>query len=134
MSRSKLDRNQLAVAIAATAVAAIVVGIVWGVGQQVARARQMRAEEIRLEQAVAAKQAYYDELVVQLEYVRSDEYVEQWAREDAKMSRPGEVVVVVLDDVATETVVDTTPAPTVEPESRPFWVELWELVFTPSGR
>ncbi len=134
MSRSKLDRNQLAVGIAATVVAAIVVGIVWGVGQQVARARQMRAEEVRLEQAVAAKQAYHDELLVQLEYVRSDEYVEQWAREDAKMARPGEVVVVVLDDVPTEAVVDATPAPTVEPESRPFWVELWELVFTSSGR
>ncbi len=134
MSRSKLDRNQLAVGIAATVVVAIVAGIVWGLGQQVARARQMRAEEIRLEQAVAAKQAHHDELVVQLEYVRSDECVEQWAREDAKMARPGEVAVVALDDAATEAVADTTPAPTVEPESRPFWIELWELVFTPSGR
>ncbi len=134
MSRLKLDRNQLAVGIAATVVAAIVVGIVWGFGQQVARARQMRAEEVRLEQAVAAKEAYHDELLVRLEYVRSDECVEQWAREDAKMVRPGEVAVVALDDVDTEAVADTTSAPTGEPESRSFWVELWELVFTPSGR
>jgi len=133
MSRSKLDRNQLAVGIAAAVATAIVVGIVWGLGQQVARARQMRAEEMRLEQAVAAKQVHHDGLVVQLEYVRSDEYVEQWAREDAKMARPGEVIVVV-DDAATEPVADTTPAPTAEPEPRPFWVELWELGFTSSGR
>jgi len=110
------------------------VGMVWGFGQQIARARQMRTEETRLEQAVAAKQAYHDELLVRLEYVRSDEYVEQWARKDAKMARPGEVVVVVLDDAATEASDDTTSASSAESESRPFWVELWELIFAPSAR
>ena len=134
MSQPKLDRNQIAVGIAAAIVAAIVVGIVWGFGQQIARARQMRAEELRLEQAVAAKQAYHDGLVVRLEYVHSDEYVEQWARKDAKMARPGEVVVVVLDDAATDPSTGATPATDAEPESRPFWVELWELIFAPSVR
>ena len=134
MSQPKLDRNQIAVGIAAAIVAAIVVGMVWGFGQQIARARQMRAEELRLEQAVAAKQTYHDGLVIRLEYVHSDEYVEQWARKDAKMARPGEVVVVVLDDAATDPSASTTPAPGAEPESRPFWVELWELIFAPSAR
>ncbi len=134
MLRLKIDRNRLAVGIAAAVVTAIVGGIVWGFGQQVARARQMRAEELRLEQAVAAKQAYHDELAAQLEYVRSDEYVEQWAREDAKMARPGEVIVVVLDATDTEQEVDATPTPTPEPEPKSFWVEFWELIFIPPGQ
>ncbi len=134
MLRLKIDRNRLAVGIAAAVVTAIVGGIVWGFGQQVVRARQMRAEEVRLEQAVAAKQAYHDELIAQLEYVRSDEYVEQWAREDAKMARPGEIVVIVLDDTDTEQEVDATPTPTPEPEPKSFWVELWELIFIPPGQ
>ena len=96
MPLPKPDRNQLAVGVAVIIALTIVGGLVWGFNQQVARARQMRVEEIRFEQAVAAKQIYHDDLVAQLEYVGSDGYVEQWAREDAKMTRPGEVVVVVL--------------------------------------
>jgi cell division protein FtsB len=134
LSLPRPDRGQLAVGIAAAVVLAIVGGIVWGFGQQVARARQMRMEEIRLEQAVATEQAHHDDLVAQLDYVRSDEYVEQWARKDAKMTRPGEVLVVVLDDSGAESAVDASSTPTPEPESQPFWVELWTLVFSPPGR
>jgi cell division protein FtsB len=136
MLRLKIDRNRLAVGIAAAVVTTIVGGIVWGFGQQVVRARQMRVEEARLEQAVATKQAYHDELTAQLEYVQSDEYVEQWAREDARMARPGEVAVVVLDDADTATEADATPKSTATPEPEPksFWAELWELIFIPPGQ
>ena len=130
MPLSKPDRSQLAIGIAVVIALAIVGGLVWGFGQQEARARQMRTEEIRLERAVAARQVYHDDLVAELEYVRSDEYVEQWAREDAKMARSGEVVVVVPKGSSAEPAVDALSTPTPEPQ--PFWVELWELVFAPS--
>jgi cell division protein FtsB len=129
MQLPKLDRSRLAVGVAAVISFVAVGGLVWGLGQQVVRARQMRVEEVRLERAVAAKRAHHDDLVAQLEYVQSDAYVEQWARKDAKMARPGEVVVVVPKESGTEPVVDAPSASTVDSESQPFWVELWDLVF-----
>ncbi|MEE8389593.1 MAG: hypothetical protein V3S14_02200 [Anaerolineae bacterium] len=126
MPLPKPDRNQLAIGIAAIIALTIVGGLVWGFGPQVALARQMRVEEMRLERAVAAKQTYHDDLVAQLEYVKSDGYVEQWAREDVKMTRPGEVLVLVLKESDVESAVDVSFTPVPEPESQPFWIELWK--------
>jgi len=94
----------------------------------------MWLEEVQLEQKVADAQARYDELVVRLEYVRSDEYVEQWARKDAKMARSGEVIVILPNSFADDSVVSPQAAPPSEADSsaRPFWAALWESVFAPS--
>jgi len=134
MSLPRPKRGQLAVSVAIAIALAILGGLVWGFGQQLALARQMRAEETRLEQTLAAEQARHDDLVAQLEYVRSDEYVEHWARTEMKMARPGEVAVVVPADMSEEPAFDAQPTPAPEPEVQPFWVELWELVFAPSGQ
>ena len=132
MSLPKPDHSRLAVGIAAATTAAIVVGLAWGFTRQLVLAHQMQAEDRRLEQAVAAEQARHDELVTQLEYARSDEYVENWARGEARLARPGEVAIVVLEDEEPAGGVQPTPAP--EPEGRPFWAEVWEAVFGPAGR
>jgi len=134
MSLPKPKRSQLAVGVAITIAFAIVGGLVWGFSQQSALARQIRAEEMRLEQMVAAEQAHHDDLTAQLEYVRSDEYVEHWARGKRKMARPGEVAVVVPTDPDEEPAGETQPTPVPEPKTQPFWVELWQLAFTSSGR
>ena len=134
MSLPRPNRSQLAVGVATVIAVVIVGGLVWGFGQQLALARQMRAEEIRLEHLVAAEQAHNDDLVAQLEYVSSDEYVEHWARAERKMARPGEVAVIVPTDLDEEPTGDAEPTPTPEPEPQPFWAELWELVFAPSGQ
>jgi cell division protein FtsB len=134
MSLPKPKRSQLAVGVATTIAVVIVGGLVWGFGQQLALARQMQAEEMRLEQRVAAEQAHHEDLVARLEYVRSDEYVEHWARGEMKMAKPGEVAVVVLTESGGEQTSDAQPTPTPEPEPRPFWVEWWELVFAPSDQ
>jgi cell division protein FtsB len=128
------NRSQFAVGVIISVAIAVVGGLAWGFGRQLVLARQMRIEERRLEQMVAAERARHDELVAQLEYVRSDEYVEHWARAEAKMARPGEVAVVVPTDLDDQPAVDTQPTPTPEPQSRPFWVELWEAVFARSRR
>jgi cell division protein FtsB len=133
MPLPKPNRSQLALGVLAVAAVLIVGGVAWGFGQQVALARQMRAEEVRLEQAVAEAQAHHDELVARLEYVRSDEYVERWARAKMKMARPGEVAVVVLKRAGTDVAVDVQPTSTLEPEPQPLWLELWELVFGPTA-
>jgi len=134
MRLPNLNRSQLAFGLAIVVALAIVGGIAWGFGQQLTLARQMQAEETRLEQTVAAEQARHDELVVQLEHVRSDEYVEHWARAKLKMAKRGEVAVVVVADAGEEPADGTQPIPTPDPDSQPFWVELWELIFAPSGR
>jgi cell division protein FtsB len=127
-------RGRLAVYITLGIAVAIGGGIAWAFTQQIAAARQMRAEEARLEQVAAAKQAYYEALEAELEYVKSDDCVEQWAREEAKMAKPGEVVVIVVKDSPDYSALEPTPTPTPEPEPRPFWRELWELAFSPPGR
>lgn len=132
MTLPKPNRDQLAFSVATVIVLAVMGALVWGFGRQLALARQMRAEEIRLEQAVAAEQARHDELTAQLEYVKSDEYVEHWARAEAKMAKPGEVVVVLAAD--TESVAAPQPTLSPEPEARPFWVEWWELAFGAVGQ
>jgi cell division protein FtsB len=130
----KPNRSQVAVGVVVAVAVAVVGGLAWGFGQQLVLARQMRIEEKRLEQLVAAEQARHDELVAQSEYVGSDEYVEHWARAEAKMSRPGEVAVVVLTDSSAGPDVDVEPTPTPEPERQSFWAKLHELILGLSPR
>jgi cell division protein FtsB len=134
MSLPKPNRSQVAVGVVVAVAVAVVGGLAWGFGQQLVLARQMRIEEKRLEQLVAAEQARHDELVAQSEYVGSDEYVEHWARAEAKMSRPGEVAVVVLTDSSAGPDVDVEPTPTPEPERQSFWAKLHELILGLSPR
>ncbi len=129
MALPKPNHGQFAVSIAAIIALAVMATLVWGFARQLALARQMRVEEVRLEQAMASEQARHDDLAAQLTYVESDEYVEHWARTEAKMARQGEVVVVPPADVGEEPDGDQQLAPPAEPEAQPIWAEWWELVF-----
>jgi cell division protein FtsB len=128
MSLPTPSGGRIAIGIILSIVVVIVGSIVWGFTQQVARARQMRTEEIRLEQTVTARQAQYEELVARLDYVHSDEYVEKWAREDARMAKPGEVVVIIAEESDLGSSPNPQPTPTPEPKSKPFWEDLWDLL------
>jgi cell division protein FtsB len=134
MSLPKPNRSQVAVGVVVAVAVAVVGGLAWGFGRQLVLARQMRTEEKRLEQLVAAEQARHDELVAQSEYVGSDEYVEHWARAEAKMARPGEVAVIVLTDSSAGPGIDVEPTPTPEPEVQSFWARLHELILGLSPR
>jgi len=69
MALPKPSRSQFVVSVAAVIALAVVVALVWGFGQQLVLARQIRTEEIWLEQEVETEQARNDDLVAQLEYV-----------------------------------------------------------------
>ncbi|MCC6615825.1 MAG: septum formation initiator family protein [Anaerolineae bacterium] len=72
------------------------------------------------------------DLIEERDYVRSDAYVEAWARDEGKMVRPGEVLVVPVPSAVD---VESAPvdAPLIEvetspPQSEP-WVVWWALFF-----
>ena len=92
------SNRRLAAIVAGVAVLIIIGGLAWGFGQQLMLAKQIQEEETQLEYEVATEQAHYDYSVKRLEYVRSDEYVEYWARTEAHMTKLGEVVIVMLTD------------------------------------
>jgi cell division protein FtsB len=56
--------------------------------------RRMHQEETRLKQELADIQTEQEALQTQLDFVASDAYLEQWARVDARMTRPGEVAII----------------------------------------
>ncbi len=132
MASIRSNRGRLAVGIIVVLALFVVGGLVLGFGQQLMLAREMRMEENRLEQAVATAQACRDELDTLSEQVESDEYVECWAREEAKMSKPGEVVVIpVVTSEGPTPEAQQEESPTPEPRS--FWSEFWELLFGPTA-
>jgi|DewCreStandDraft_5_1066085.scaffolds.fasta_scaffold00551_23 cell division protein FtsB len=87
--------------------------------------RRIVADEEALRQEVATAQAYQAELLAQMEAVQSDAYVERWARYEAKMVKPGEVLVVPLALPPTPEAVPTPP-PTPTPAP---WEAWWALFF-----
>jgi cell division protein FtsB len=75
------------------------------------------------------------ELTDQLDYVASDAYVEEWAREEARMIRPGETLIIpipsttTLAEFAQETVAPPTASlDTTLPDPAP-WQMWWYLFF-----
>jgi cell division protein FtsB len=90
---------------------------------------RMRALKAELETQVAELQDDIAALQEQLEYVQTDEYVEQAAREELKLTRPGDHVVVPLfrgEIVSPE--VDRTSF--TEPDrTQPPWRAWWALFF-----
>lgn len=66
------------------------------------------------------------ELIRERDYAQSDAYVENWARDEGKMVKPGEVLVI---PVPSGTIAETTPepAPEIAVETRPPEPENWQL-------
>ncbi len=72
-------------------------------------------------------------LQADLEYVKSDEYVERWAREHAGMTQSGETLVIPIMPTATPTPLPTatpvpTPTATPTPTPAPFWQRWWQAL------
>jgi cell division protein FtsB len=107
-----LKSNQrLATIFAGIAILVVAGFIAWGFSQQLTLARQMKQEEAQLEQEVKGEQDHYDTLNARLEYVQSDDYVEYWARTEARMAKMGEIVVVMITDADEEPSVDAAATP-----------------------
>jgi cell division protein FtsB len=134
MTFPKFDRVRIAVSAGILVVLIIVGGLGLAFAQQLRLSQELRGEVRQLEQAVATQEAEAAYLTATLEYVQSDEYVEAWAREEAKMAKPGEVVMIPLARAGGAEPPATPTAPPEDearatPEDRPFWVVWWEAIF-----
>ena len=134
MALLRSNHRQLAVGFVIIVALAVAGSLAWAFYQQLVLVQKMHAEEIRLEQAVTAEQTRHDELAKHLEYVKSDEYAERWARDEIRMTKPGEVAVVLPEDTAEAFTPDVEPAHSPVVESRSFLTRLWEWVSGPFGR
>jgi cell division protein FtsB len=129
MALPKPNRNQIALGVALALIVVVIAGIAWAFGRQILLSRQLRAEERRMEQLLEAEQETHEALTATLEYAQSDAYVEQWARTEAKLAKPGEIVVIPphAEDSA---IASETPTPEEnDPGDPPFWVKWWRSVF-----
>jgi len=90
--------------------------------------RRIGADEQTLAAEVATAEARQAMLLAERSYIQTDAYVERWARYEAKMVRPGEVLVVpVLEAPRPPAAATAVPAPpTPEP-----WQAWWALFFGP---
>jgi cell division protein FtsB len=136
MELPRLDRGRIAAGAVILVAVLIVGGVGWAFVEQLTLAQELRGEARKLEAMVATREAERDQLTATLAYVQTDECVEKWAREEPKMAKPGEVVVIPIAsaegdrseaapaDQGTEGELDV-------PESRPFWIVWWEALFGP---
>ena len=106
----------------------MLIPLLTGFNGRLAIIRQMHQEELQLTQAMAEEQARRAELEELHAYVKSNAYVEYWARVEARMVRPGEVAVIPVAQEATPTPVPPTPSPN-PPVSPPG--EWWNVFFDP---
>jgi len=68
-------------------------------------------------------------LQAELEYVKSEEYVDEWSRIHAGMTQPEETLVVPIMPTPTPTPIPTpTLVPTPTPTPQPFWQRWWQLL------
>jgi cell division protein FtsB len=86
----------------------------------------------RVTREIEALRAEQAALITQRDFVQSDAYVERWARDEGKMIREGEVLVVPVPagvasaDAPAETV--SVPIQTTDPDPEP-WQLWWSLFF-----
>jgi cell division protein FtsB len=94
--------------------------------------RPLQAEYVSVQEEIEQLKQEQAALLTELDYAQSDAYVELWARQDGKMLRPGEVLIIplVVADVS-----EPTPPPvsmveieTSLPEPSP-WTLWWALFF-----
>ncbi|MBN1581536.1 MAG: septum formation initiator family protein [Anaerolineae bacterium] len=94
-------------------------------GYYVAQAEEQLKGEIAIE---LTRQAQLKE---RLDYVQSDEYVEEWAREKAHMIRPGDQPLILVASEAPIVLANATERtpPTGTPPPEPAWHRWWRLFF-----
>lgn len=88
--------------------------------------RELQRIHNQVIQEIAFLERQQTDLISELNYVKSDAYVETWARDEGKMVLEGEVLVL-PQPVSEPEAVSATPVPMVDFETTPPEPENWEL-------
>ncbi len=99
---------------------------------RIAAGQPLQAAYSKVSAEIVTLQAQQAQLTTQRDYVLSDAYVEQWARSDGKMVRPGEVLVIPVPssaDVAAATAEPLVVAEAIQTtdDQPPPWVLWWQI-------
>ena len=129
---SLLDRahhrpNQLSgVQIMFAAILAIGLILAINFSTRITASRPLQAYYQSVQAEIEVLQQEHDALLAEFDYAQSDAFVEQWARQEGKMVRPGEVLVIPLA-IARQTETTPTPQPFIEMQTSPPTPEPWTL-------
>ncbi len=101
--------------------------------RRIAASQPLAEMYARVEAEVEALRSEQEQLMRERDYSESDGFVEQWARGEGRMVRPGEVLVVPVPTGNEPAFVEQTtalpvPVETTPPEPEP-WQLWWDLFF-----
>ena len=123
--RDYLGRNQRRVAILVLLLVCVYFIVIFG--DQAARANRLEAEIDQQRASIAAIRAENAELAVRAEQMNSpayNAYVEQVARRDLGLARPGETVVIVPRQAAVpRATVEPLPEPEIRRQNWQLWID-----------
>jgi cell division protein FtsB len=114
------------------AILAIGLFLAIGLSQRITAGQPLQDAYDRVEAEIAVLQHEQAALMATRDYVQSDAFVERWARDEGKMIREGEVLIIPVPSGAN---VEPTPIPepqvpveTTPPDPEP-WMLWWALFF-----
>jgi hypothetical protein len=114
------------------AILAIGLFLAIGLSQRITAGQPLQDAYDRVEGEIEGLRQEQGELLATRDYVQSDAFVEQWARDEGKMIRPGDVLVIPVPAggaVEPTTVAEEdVPVETAPPEPEP-WMLWWGLFF-----
>lgn len=114
--------------------AILAVGLLLGINfsARIAAGQPLQQTYLQVQREVTVLESEQADLIALRDYVRGDTYVEQWARDEGKMVRPGMILIVPVPSGVT---FEPTPIPqpsipiqTGAPEQEP-WQLWWHLFF-----
>jgi cell division protein FtsB len=128
----KRSRQLSGVQIMFAAILAIGLFLAIGLSQRITAGQPLQDAYDRVEEEIDGLQQEQGELLATRDYVQSDAFVEQWARDEGKMIRPGEVLIIPVPAggvvVPTPVAEVDVPIETTPPEPEP-WMLWWRLFF-----
>jgi cell division protein FtsB len=120
--RPKIEKKQI-----------LLVGVLIIVGFLMMDMNSRLSELFKLKSQLEIAQTQYDysmrenaRLKDKIAYAQSDKAVDEWAREQGHMAKPGDVVVVLIPPEGTQIIHTPTPVPTVVAAKN--W-EIWKVLF-----
>ena len=113
-------------------VCTVAIFFVLAFGGKALESYRLRRHNQQLAQEIAALEQEMGELQARLTYVQSSEYVEQVAREQYKLVKPGEKLVIPISRRGAVVVTTPTPAPAssepISEQPASYWAAWWELL------